>query len=330
MGNGLKARRQQHHSFLYEPLFSSPILGTFLLLKPARVSPSLRVFSATELKKATKRFRKDRVVTSDDGSVQTFYKGCINDTTHAPSRTKTKVAVSVMECLQHSPRPKHVWKISKEEAESLGEIHHPNLVKLLGYCYEDTKSLLVFEYSHKGSLHDHIFGKEEALPWETRVKIAIGIAQAIAFLHSIKKIPLHQELHMHNIILDEQYNAKLLYLDSKKRLIGDDGRIVATTYLPLELALSCHAGAKTDVFTYGVILLELFTRSKGELLCLNSLDIRTRSFGETIDPRLESDYPMRAAAKMGRLIQRCTKRNWTERPSMQHVLDVLNYISCKY
>lgn len=91
-----------------------------------------------------------------------------------------------------------------------------------------------------------------------------------------------------------------------------------------------HAGAKTDVFTYGVILLDLFTRSKGELLCLNSLDIRTRSFGKTIDPRLESDYPMCAAAKMGRLIQRCTRRNWTERPSIEHVLDVLNYIACKY
>lgn len=76
---------------------------------------NLRVFSAKELKKATKRFRSARVVTTHDGSVQTFYKGYINDATSAPSRTKTKIAVSVMEleCLQHStPRPKHVW-ISK-------------------------------------------------------------------------------------------------------------------------------------------------------------------------------------------------------------------------
>ncbi|CAN6840742.1 unnamed protein product [Brassica oleracea] len=199
MGNGLNHLRQQDPSFLYD-LLSSPVLE------------NLRVFSAKELKKATKRFRKDRVVTSHDGSVQTFYKGYINDTTSATSRTKTKVAVSVMECLQHSPRPKHVWKISKEEADSLGEIHHPKLVKLLGYCYEDTKSLLVFEYSHKGSLHDHIFEEEEALPWETRVKIAIGVAEAIAFLHSIKKIPIHQELHMHNIMLDENVNRLSLQM----------------------------------------------------------------------------------------------------------------------
>ncbi|CAF2135690.1 unnamed protein product [Brassica rapa subsp. narinosa] len=176
MGNGLKVRRQ-HSSFLYKPLFSPPFLGG-------------RKREAGSLQR--------QVTEESNKKIQN-----INDTTPAPSRTKTKVAVSVMECLQHSPPPKHVWKISKEEAESLGEIHHPNLVKLLGYCYEDIKSLLVFEYSHKGSLHDHIFGKEETLPWETRVKIAIGVAEAIAFLHSIKKIPIHQELHMHNIMLDE-------------------------------------------------------------------------------------------------------------------------------
>ena len=136
MGNGLNHLRQQDPSFLYEPLLSSPVLGTSLLFKNILLllthdilkirnsylnicvkeeteKENLRVFSAKELKKATKRFRKDRVVTSHDGSVQTFYKGYINDTTSATSRTKTKVAVSVMECLQHSPRPKHVWKISK-------------------------------------------------------------------------------------------------------------------------------------------------------------------------------------------------------------------------
>ncbi|KAH0895689.1 hypothetical protein HID58_045257 [Brassica napus] len=144
---------------------------------------------------------------------------------------------------------------------------------------------------------------QEALPWETRVKIAIGIAEAIAFLHSIKKIPIHQELHMHNIMLDDQYNAKLLYLDSKRIIFGDNGRFVATTYLPFEYA--GHAGVNTDVFTYGVILLELFTGSKGGVLCQSSLDIRTRS------------------KTNGRLIQRCIMVNWKERPSMQHVLGVL-------
>ncbi|KAF3536791.1 hypothetical protein F2Q69_00019192 [Brassica cretica] len=82
-----------------------------------------------------------------------------------------------------------------EEAESLGEIHHPNLVKLLDKPVQI--NLL--------DIHGFMFlsTEEEALPWETRVKIAIGVAEAIAFLHSIKKIPIHQELHMHNIMLDE-------------------------------------------------------------------------------------------------------------------------------
>ena len=131
MGNVLKPLMEDPLSFAYEPLLSSPSWFTYLCFKSIftysnnikirhsicikvdKENEDLRVFSVTELKKATSNFRKDRVVTSHDGSVQTFYKGYINDTTSATSRTKTKVAVSVMECLQHRPRPKHVWKISK-------------------------------------------------------------------------------------------------------------------------------------------------------------------------------------------------------------------------
>lgn len=71
----------------------------------------LRVFSVTELKKATNNFRKDRVVHEEDGSVRTFYKGSIDDTT---SRTKTRISVSVMECFQDSLEAIEAWKVSKD------------------------------------------------------------------------------------------------------------------------------------------------------------------------------------------------------------------------
>ncbi|KAF3502330.1 hypothetical protein F2Q69_00045035 [Brassica cretica] len=276
MGNGLKPCKQQHPSYLYEPLINTP------LLEEAE-NENLRVFSVKELKKATKKFKKERVVEGEDTYVQTFYKGNINQTTSAPSRTKTRIAVSVMEGLLHTPHGLEEWKISKEEAESLGESFHPNLVKLLGYCCEDNRSLLVFEYLGKE--------KEEALSWDTRVKIAIGIAQGVAFLHSIKNSPLHQELRMHNIMLDEQYNAKLLYLDSKKQFWPIGWTFVGTIYMSPEYLEAATLGMETDLYTFGVILLELFT-----------------------------------ATKMGKLIQRCTKDNWKKRPSMQQVLDVLNSI----
>ncbi|CAN6873633.1 unnamed protein product, partial [Brassica oleracea] len=300
MGNVLKP--QDPLSFAYEPLLSPPADAE---------NASLRVFSCVkELKKATKNFEKERVVDGEDGSVRTFYKASIDDTS---SRTKTRISVSVMECVQASLEAIEAWK---EEVKSLGEHSHPNIVKFLGYCCEDTKSLLVFEYLHKGTLDHHIYGKNEVLSWATRVKIANGIAQGVAFLHLINNSSLYFELRMHNIMLDET---------------------VCITYV---------GGFRmdTDVFAFGVILLELFTCSKeGDLLAHSialrngakklkknkSLDVggtRPFLFTEIIDPRLEGDYPVTAAMRMGTLIQKCTEDR-PSRPSMQQVLDVLNHIA---
>ncbi|KAL0648098.1 hypothetical protein Bca4012_046389 [Brassica carinata] len=322
MGNVLKP--QDPLSFAYEPLLSPP------------ENASLRVFSCVkELKKATKNFEKERVVDGEDGSVRTFYKASIDDTS---SRTKTRISVSVMECVQASLEAIEAWK---EEVKSLGEHSHPNIVKFLGYCCEDTKSLLVFEYLHKGTLDHHIYGKNEVLSWATRVKIANGIAQGVAFLHLINNSSLYFELRMHNIMLDEEHNAKLFYLATNKKclencLILERGHI----YMPH----GCGFRMDTDVFAFGVILLELFTCSKeGDLLAHSialrngakklkknkSLDVggtRPFLFTEIIDPRLEGDYPVTAAMRMGTLIQKCTEDR-PSRPSMQQVLDVLNHIA---
>ncbi|WZZ22617.1 hypothetical protein YC2023_124004 [Brassica napus] len=205
MGNGLKSCKQKH---------TSPLINTPLLEEEEEVE-NLRIFSVKELKKATNEFKIERVVEGEDTYVQTFYKGYINETT-------SKLPVSVMEGLVYSQKSLEDWKISKEEAESLGDISHPNLVKLLGYCCEDNRSLLVFEYLQNE--------KEEALRWGTRVKIASGIAQGVAFIHSIKNSPLNQEFRLHNILLDEQYNAKLLYLDSKKQSWPEDWTFAGTIY----------------------------------------------------------------------------------------------------
>ncbi|RID42341.1 hypothetical protein BRARA_J02232, partial [Brassica rapa] len=211
MGNVLKPLTEDPLSFAYHPLLSPPL---------DKENEDLRVFSVTELKKATNNFRKDRVVHEEDGSVRTFYKGSIDDTT---SRTKTRISVSVMECFQDSLEAIEAWK---EEVKSLGKHSHPNIVKFLGYCCEDKKSLLVFEYLHKGTLDHHFHGKNEVLSWATRVKIAIGIAQGVAFLHSINNSSLYFELRMHNIMLDEEYNAKLFYLETDKTCLEKELRVV--------------------------------------------------------------------------------------------------------
>ncbi|CAE6096094.1 unnamed protein product [Arabidopsis arenosa] len=185
---------------------------------------NLRVFSFTEWMKATKINGQDRVVIRDDRYIRfrTFYKCYIDNTTFALSRTKTGTPVSVVEYLHISSQAQQEW---------------------------------VF--------HVSLSTEEEALPWDIRVKIAIGTAQGLAFLHSIKNTPLHQELRMHNIMFDEvQYNAKLFYLESKSQRLEDETFVGRTEYIPPELFMTGILGMDTDVYTFGVILLELLAGSQ--------------------------------------------------------------------
>ncbi|XP_019083766.1 PREDICTED: putative inactive serine/threonine-protein kinase At5g11400 isoform X2 [Camelina sativa] len=299
---------------------------------------SLREFSFAKMSKATKKFKEYMCVESNDGGgFRTIYQGYINETTFAPSRTG--IAVSVMECYQDDTRDIQDWK---EEVKSLGSISHPNLAKLLGYCCEENRSFLVFEYFHKGSLESHIFGKGEALPWEIRVKIAIGAAQSIAFLHSVKNTALYRELRMYNILLDEHYNTKLFYLVSNKLCLIEESITTAfigrTEYVAPEYVISGHLGMKSDVYTFGVILFEILTGLKAsdgkKNEKLQSLHVWTKPFlsdqskmREIIDPRLGNDYPVNAAIQMGKLIKRCIKLDTGKRPTMQQVLDRLNEIA---
>ncbi|XP_010419695.1 PREDICTED: putative inactive serine/threonine-protein kinase At5g11400 isoform X2 [Camelina sativa] len=335
MGNIVKPfKQQQPSSYAYQPL-------TVPLISEAQ-NEDMKDFSFSEWMKAMEKFRQDRVKICENSCIRAFYKGYIDETTFAPSRTKTGTPVSVIECVHSTSQALQEWM---EEVKSLEKHSHPNLVKILGYCCEDNESLLVntnkssllvLEYLHKGRLDHHIFGKEEALPWETRVKIAIGTVQGLVFLHSIKNRPLHFEFRPHNIMLDEQYNAKLFYLESNNQRLKDERFMGRTEYIPHECVMSGYVGMETDVYIFGVILLELLAGSVDRLTNLQnqSAGARTGSFlsenykiGEIIDPRLGTDYPMNAATLMGILIQSCTKRDKKKRPLMQQVLDVLNIIA---
>ncbi|CAK9164948.1 unnamed protein product [Ilex paraguariensis] len=108
--------------------------------------------------------------------------------------------------------PEYVATGELSEVNILGRLSHPNLVKLLGYCWEYTERLLVYEFMQKGSLADHLFRENpaiEPLSWDIRLKIAIGAARGLAFLHTSEKKIIHRNFKASNILLDVNYNPKI-------------------------------------------------------------------------------------------------------------------------
>ncbi|MFS7977256.1 putative protein kinase RLK-Pelle-RLCK-VIIa-2 family [Helianthus anomalus] len=96
------------------------------------------------------------------------------------------------------------------EVSYLGDLLHPNLVKLIGYCIEDDQRLLAYEFMPCGSLENHLFRRSLPLPWSIRMKNALGATKGQAFLHEEAKIPvIYHDFKTSNILLDAEYNAKL-------------------------------------------------------------------------------------------------------------------------
>ncbi|XP_076921425.1 putative serine/threonine-protein kinase PIX13, partial [Bidens hawaiensis] len=214
----------------------------------------------------------------------------------------------------------------------LGKFSHPNLVKLVGYCWEDKEFLLVYEYVQKGSLENHLFKKgAEPLSWSTRIKIAVGAAQGLAFLHNTEK-----SLQDFNAKLSDFGLAKLGPVNGESHV--STGVVGTYGYAAPEYIATGHLYVKSDVYGFGVVLLEIITGLK--VLDTNrpssqhnsvewtkpSLSDR-RKLRKIIDPRLENDYPPKGAVKAAELILNCLEADPKNRPSMEEVLVSLQEIS---
>lgn len=183
------------------------------------------------------------------------------------------------------------------EVLMLSLLHHPNLVKLLGYCADGDQRLLVYEYMPLGSLDDHIHGKQhyfsqtklflshqfslkhriisttidsaadvKPLDWNTRMKIAAGAAKGLEYLHDKASPPvIYRDLKCSNILLGEDYHPKLSDFGlAKLGPVGDNThvstRIMGTYgYCAPEYAMTGQLTLKSDVYSFGVVLLEILT-----------------------------------------------------------------------
>ncbi|KAL7203052.1 hypothetical protein ACSBR1_034489 [Camellia fascicularis] len=303
------------------------------LRRSAAANP-LIVFTFDELKIITGNFRQDHML--GGGGFGSVYKGFITEDLGKGLQT-TPVAVKVHDG-DNSYQGHREWLA---EVIFLGHLSHPNLVKLIGYCCEDEHRVLIYEYMARGSVENNLFSRVLLpLPWSIRMKIAFGAAKGLAFLHEAEKPVIYRDFKTSNILLDMDYNAKLSDFGlAKDGPVGDKShvstRIMGTYgYAAPEYIMTGHLTPRSDVYSYGVVLLELLTGRKSldksrpareQNLTDWALPIlkEKKKLLNIVDPRLDGDYPIKAVHKAAMLAYHCLNRNPKARPLMRDIVDSL-------
>ncbi|CAN0887657.1 Probable serine/threonine-protein kinase PBL16 [Linum grandiflorum] len=295
----------------------------------------LVAFTFEELKKMTGNFRQDRML--GGGGFGNVYKGLITDDLRDGTLQPVQVAVKVHD--GHNSYQGHREWLA--EVIFLGQLSHPNLVKLIGYCCEDEHRVLIYEYMCRGSVENNLFSRVVLpLSWKIRMKIAFGAAKGLAFLHDAEKPVIYRDFKTSNILLDGDYNAKLSDFGlAKDGPMGDkthvSTRIMGTYgYAAPEYIMTGHLTPRSDVYSFGVVLLELLTgrktldkskptREQNLIDWALPLLKEKKKLLNMVDPRLEGDYPVKAVHKAAMLAYHCLNKNPKARPLMRDIVDSL-------
>ncbi|KAL5207480.1 hypothetical protein ABZP36_031915 [Zizania latifolia] len=294
----------------------------------------LHAFTLAELKAATRSCSGSNFI--GKGGFGPVYKGFVDDKLH-PGLQPQHVAVKYLDT--DGPQGHREWLA---EVVYLGMLSHPHLVKLIGYCCMDQHRMLVYEYMARGSLEHHLFKNLlSSLPWATRLKIAVGAAKGLAFLHDGADTPLiYRDFKASNILLDSDYTAKLSDFGLAKEGPQGDATHVTTRvmgthgYAAPEYILTGHLTAKSDVYSFGVVLLELLTgrrsvdtrrrgREKNLVDWARPYLRRPERLHRVMDPSLEGSYSDKAAHKAAMVAYLCLHSVPKSRPHMRDVVDAL-------
>ncbi|KAF3777361.1 putative cysteine-rich receptor-like protein kinase 23 [Nymphaea thermarum] len=234
----------------------------------------------------------------------------------------------------------------RNELQLLAKLAHRNLVRLLGYCIESGESVLVYEYMPNGSLKDLIFGpaKSKQIDWAARTKFIFGIARGLLYLHEESRLKIiHRDLKASNIFLDSDMNpkisgfgvAKLIELEQS---CGNMSRMAGTYgYIAPECLLQGQFSTKSDIFSFGVLLLEIlssqnsadFYESKGveDLLGYAWRLWRANKAMELIDQTLRDSCREFEALRYIHVGLLCVQENAADRPTIDSVILMINNTS---
>ncbi|KAK9700197.1 hypothetical protein RND81_08G222900 [Saponaria officinalis] len=291
----------------------------------------VKLFSYGELEEATENFNESREL--GDGGFGTVYYGELHDGR----------VVAVKRLYENSVKRMGQFM---NEVQILARLRHDNLVTLYGCTSKRSRDLLlVYEYVPNGTVADHLHGKlsvTKKLPWPTRLSIAVETAEALSFLHENDVI--HRDVKTNNILLDNNFRVKVADF-GLSRLFPNDVTHVSTApqgtpgYVDPEYYQCYHLTEKSDVFSFGVVLMELIsskvavdiTRRRHDINLSNmAVDrIQKHALQELVDPHLgyDSDYAVQKVVKLtAELAFRCLQQERDMRPSMKEVLQSLKDI----
>ncbi|GJM91653.1 hypothetical protein PR202_ga08052 [Eleusine coracana subsp. coracana] len=231
------------------------------------------------------------------------------------------------------------------EMETLGKIKHRNLVPLLGYCKVGEERLLVYEYMAHGSLEDALHGRQLQLPWQRRKRIARGAAKGLCFLHH-NCIPhiIHRDMKSSNVLLDGDMEARVADFGMARLISALDTHLSVSTlagtpgYVPPEYYQSFRCTAKGDVYSLGVVLLELITGRRPtdkedfgdtNLVGWIKMKVREGNGKEVVDPELVVAAVDDEGTEMARFLElalQCVDDFPSKRPNLLQVVATLREI----
>ncbi|XP_020581904.1 U-box domain-containing protein 52-like [Phalaenopsis equestris] len=274
-----------------------------------------RKYNIDEIELATEYFSEALKI--GEGGYGPVYKASLD---HTP------VAIKVLR-----PNATQGRKQFQQEVEVLSCIRHPNMVLLLGACPE--YGCLVYEFMDNGSLEDRLFqrGNTPSIPWPVRFKIAAEIATALLFIHQAKPEPLvHRDLKPANILLDHNYTSKISDVGLSRLVppsVADSVtqyRMTSTAgtfcYIDPEYQQTGMLGTKSDIYSLGVLLLQIIT-AKGPMGLTHVIEraLERGALADLLDPTI-TDWPMEDVIRFTRLALKCSELRKKDRPDLGTVI----------
>ncbi|KAH9665507.1 protein STRUBBELIG-RECEPTOR FAMILY 6 [Citrus sinensis] len=326
----------RHKSFDEEDFSKKPIVVKKAVKAPTNVTS----YSIADLQMATGSFNVENLL--GGGTFGRVYRAQFADG-----------KVLAVKKIDSSALPSEMCDDFIEMVSNISQLHHPNIMELVGYCSEYGQHLLVYEFRKNGSLHDFLHLSDEdnkPLIWNSRVKIALGTARALEYLHEVCSLSVvHKNIKSANILLDNELNPQLSDCGLASNMPNADewhtknfrafhvqalNNDAGSGYGAPEVAMSGQYNIKSDVYSFGVVMLELLTgrkpfdssrpRLEQSLVRwatpqLHDID----ALAKMVDPALKGLYPVKSLSRFADVIALCVQPEPEFRPPMSEVVQAL-------